>query len=104
MPFGSGGPYRLRGAIRVDRRQELRAQLAERECALNELGSNAEYLLAAWHKWVRVRWNRWPATFRAQFCEEGARTLWCACDFVGARPFYYTHLGSVFVSATPCMC
>jgi asparagine synthase (glutamine-hydrolysing) len=96
QPVFAGERFRLWGDIRLDGREELRQRLAEKSCRLSEDASSEEYLLEAWQTWGPGALERIIGDFSLALWDASERTLWCARDFFGGRPFYYSHKGSVF--------
>jgi len=96
QPCGVKERFRLWGDLRVDGRAELCRQLAEEGGALSVEASSEEYFLAAWQKWGEGALERVIGDFSVALWDAKEQTLWCARDFIGPRPFYYAHVGSVF--------
>jgi hypothetical protein len=88
--FDYGATYEWTGA------RKLRAQLGGHRCALRRQSSSEEYLLAAWQKWGADGLEKVLGDFSCALWDDGAGTMWCARDFIGARSFYYAHAGAVF--------
>lgn len=96
MPAGLGGPLRLWGDVRLDGRRELLEQLGQEGVKLREEAASEEYLLTAWRKWGADALGKVIGDFSVAVWDERTRTLWCARDFIGARPFYYANVGPIF--------
>jgi asparagine synthase (glutamine-hydrolysing) len=96
QPFQERGRFRLWGDIRLDDRQSLRQQLADAGAAAHDNASSEEYLFRAWQQWGEGALGKVIGDFSFALWDSQERTLWCARDFMGPRPFYYAHVGPVF--------
>jgi len=86
----------LWGDVRLDAREELCAQLAGDE-ALDEANvTGEELLLRAWAKWGAGSLERVIGDFSFAIWDAKEQVLWCARDFIGARPFFYAYVKGVF--------
>jgi asparagine synthase (glutamine-hydrolysing) len=83
------------GDIRLDERRELSAQLVPEDRGA-EVRATSEKLLRAWAKWGEGCLGRVIGDFSFTLWNRQSTTLWCARDFVGARPFYYAQVGGAF--------
>jgi len=88
--------YWLWGDIRLDGRQELREQLAGHDRTVEVKATSEELLLRAWEKWGEGSLGRVIGDFSFALWDVKEESLWCARDFVGARPFYHARAGGVF--------
>ena len=88
--------FYLWGDLRLDGRRELCGQLAGNEHAADASATSEELLLRAWAKWGESCLERVIGDFSFALWDSKEGSLWCARDFVGARPFYYAHVGGVF--------
>jgi asparagine synthase (glutamine-hydrolysing) len=93
QPVCCGDRLRLWGDIRLDARRELRNDLAMEHCLD---ASSEELLLRAWTKWGPAALEHVIGDFSFALWDANDQTLWCARDFVGARPFYYASSPGVF--------
>jgi asparagine synthase (glutamine-hydrolysing) len=84
------------GDIRLDAREELLRQLAGRGERIADDTSGEELLLRAWKCWGENCLQRIVGDFSFALWDEKEKSLWCARDFVGPRPFYYAHSEGVF--------
>jgi asparagine synthase (glutamine-hydrolysing) len=90
------GRYFLWGDIRLDGRKELLQQLAENGQVVEGDPTSEELLLLAWAKWGEDALERVIGDFSFALWDAQEETLWCARDFIGARPLYYAHTRGVF--------
>jgi asparagine synthase (glutamine-hydrolysing) len=88
--------FYLWGDLRLDGRCELWRQLAENQHAEEVDATSEELLLRAWAKWGESCLDRVIGDFSFALWDAKEGSLWCAKDFVGARPVYYAHAGGVF--------
>jgi asparagine synthase (glutamine-hydrolysing) len=72
------------GDIRLDGRPELLSQLGR-----VQTDSDSEMLLSAWQKWGPDCLPTILGDFSFALWDDSENTLWCARDFIGARPFFY---------------
>src|ERR1700752_2824423 len=86
----------LWGDLRLDGRRELLGQIAGKEPAIDVDATSEELLLRAWARWGGGCLDRVIGDFSFALWDANEGSLWCARAFVGARPFYYAHVGGVF--------
>lgn len=80
---------------RVDNREELKAALAAAGAhAVDD--TDPGLVLAAYLQWGTDCIQRIVGDFALALWDARTRRLWCACDFVGIRPFYYFWDGKTF--------
>lgn len=84
---GVGSRKILTGDVRLDNREELSKRLGISN-SLEEI-SDSELLLAAFEKWGEDSPRYLLGDFVYVIWDERARTLFCARDHVGIKPFYY---------------
>ena len=86
----------LWGDIRLDAREELRQELGRDDVCAEIDASSEELLLCAWEEWGEGALEKVIGDFSFALWDAREKTLWCARDFVGARPFYYAQSGKTF--------
>lgn len=74
------------------------ARIDDRDATLATLGldgsvSDAEIILAAYRKWGTECADRLHGDFAFAIMDPGANRIFCARDWIGTRPFYFTHSG-----------
>lgn len=79
--------------------RDLRAEL-EAEGWAFQTKSDTEVLLVAYLAWGRACLTRLRGMFAFAIWDAETRELFCARDFFGIKPFYYTFCGSRFVFAS----
>lgn len=96
QPVEACGRFRLWGDIRVDARERLRERLLEEGCHLGPDPSSEELFLQAWRFWGEGALQEVIGDFSLALWDAQEQALWCARDFVGARPFYYANTSGFF--------
>lgn len=87
--------YWLWGDVRLDGREELQGQLSDIGFAAESESTNEELLLRAWAAWGESCLERVIGDFSFALWDCKEKGLWCARDFVGARPFFYGCVGQI---------
>ena len=82
----------IAGDIRIDARDELCAALEAAGRRSAREASDAELILHAWHAWGEGCAARLLGDFAFAIWDARKRTLFCARDQFGIRPFYYARL------------
>ncbi len=83
--------------VRLDGREELRRRLEQRSCALPAEPTDEELLLHSWRSWGKACLAVLRGDFSFAIWDEVARTLVCARDPLGAKPFFYAHAGATLI-------
>ena len=89
----------LAADARLDDREALRDALGCREAGV----CDGELILRAWRRWGPGCPNHLLGDYAFALWDARRRTLFCARDHIGVRPFYYARAGErfVFASAVP---
>jgi asparagine synthase (glutamine-hydrolysing) len=74
---------------RLDNREDLERELAA-SGALPKGDSDAEMVLHSYLEWGENCTGKLEGDFAFALWDAGLQRLFCACDHMGARPFYYT--------------
>lgn len=78
--------------------QDLRAQLESEGVAWSfQTNSDTEVLLAAYKAWGKDALTKFRGMFAFAIWDMSSKTLFCARDYFGIKPFYYTMQGSQFI-------
>jgi asparagine synthase (glutamine-hydrolysing) len=96
QPVESEGRFRLWGDLRLDAREALWQEISRHGAGLHPNASDEEYFLRAWQTLAESALEKVNGDFSLALWDATQQTLWCARDFIGARPFYYAHVGPVF--------
>jgi asparagine synthase (glutamine-hydrolysing) len=101
QPAQLGQRYTLLGDVRLDARKELIDKLAEKKQPATEETSDEELLLLAWSVWGEGALAKLLGDYSFALWDASLKTLFCARDFCGARPFFYAwREGVLFYSNT----
>jgi asparagine synthase (glutamine-hydrolysing) len=95
QPVKLGGKWLL-GDVRVDARRELVEELAKSGTRVAEGTTSEELILQAWQTWGESCLEQILGDYSFALWNDGEQCLWCARDFIGARPFYYTRGNKIF--------
>jgi asparagine synthase (glutamine-hydrolysing) len=96
QPAGLHSRFWLWGDIRLDAREELRSKIAENGQTPAPDLTGEELLLRAWRQQGEASLKRLLGDFSFVLWDATEQAVWCARDFVGARPFYYAHTEKLF--------
>lgn len=96
QPVKLGERYTLLGEVRLDARKELIRELSEKSQAAIDEVSDEELLLRAWSVWGEGAPARLLGDFSFAIWDASQQALFCARDFCGARPFFYSWRKGVF--------
>ena len=96
QPVGLGERYTLIGEVRLDARKQLIAELLENQQHVTGEATDQELLLLAWSVWGKRALTKLLGDFSFALWDASLRSLFCARDFAGARPFFYAWHDGVF--------
>jgi asparagine synthase (glutamine-hydrolysing) len=88
--------FSIIGDIRLDGRDELIEQLKAAREFPADYGSDEDLVLHAWRFWGEDSLQRLLGDFSFALWDNNSQRIVCARDFVGARPFFYAKLSSLF--------
>jgi asparagine synthase (glutamine-hydrolysing) len=99
------GTFLITADVRLDCRSELVEKLtkADRGCILSDV-SDAMMILYAYAAWGRDCVDHLQGDFSFGIWDVAAKTLFCARDHLGIKPFYYSDFGKVFVFSNTLNC
>ncbi len=89
QPVNLAGRYCLVGEVRLDCRRELVTDLRANGERLDEETPDAELVLHSWRAWGEAALAKIAGDFSFALWDAEAKSLCCARDFTGARPFYF---------------
>ena len=102
QPVRLGERYTLLGEVRLDVRKQLIAELLENQQQVTGEATDQELMLLAWSVWGERALTKLLGDFSFGLWDASLRSLFCARDFAGARPFFYAwHDGVFCFSNTP---
>ena len=96
QPMVLDGRYHLLGDVRVDGQKELLARLAQEGEEDEPFVNHEDLLLRAWQHWGAECFEEVIGDFSFGLWDSSEKTLWCARDFVGLRPFFYAQASDGF--------
>ena len=94
QPLSLDGKIWLTGDIRIDGRDELIAKLGK---TFTTPPNDAELVLLAYDAWKENCVAHLIGDFAFAIWNATARTLFCARDHFGVKPFYYARAGNTFI-------
>jgi asparagine synthase (glutamine-hydrolysing) len=99
------GTLRITADVRLDSRSELAEKLTKANSGymVSEV-SDAVLILRAYAAWGRDCVDYLRGDFSFAIWDTAAKTLFCARDHLGVKPFYYADLGSVFLFSNTLNC
>lgn len=95
LPRDSSGRFRLAFSGRIDNRAELQRKLDPHFGMLHE--SDELLVLRAYQRWKGACVDHLIGAFAFVVWDNVERTLFCARDFLGIKPFYYFKSGEWFI-------
>jgi asparagine synthase (glutamine-hydrolysing) len=103
-PAADGGLFARDGRVvvadaRIDNRAELLRELGSAECGRAAL-SDTELIWRCFEQWGEDCPRRLVGDYAFAVWDARTRRLFCARDYIGARPFFYFRAGEVFAFAT----
>ena len=93
QPCSLDGRTWLIGDVRLDGREELRRELGQRGESISAEATDEELILHAWRQWGEASFEKLLGDLAVAVWDEVAKTLWCARDLLGIRPFLYAQAG-----------
>ncbi len=105
QPFTFDGRTWIVADARVDGRGELVAKLKAKGCEASLDRPDVELILHAYHAWGEQCVEHLLGDFAFAIWDAVRRTLFCARDHMGVKPFYYAQAGPavVFSNTLDCM-
>jgi asparagine synthase (glutamine-hydrolysing) len=103
-------PFTLDGKIWIvaDARIDARGELVEKLTAKGRVASldrpDVELILHAYHVWGHESLQHLLGDFAFGIWDGPLRTLFCARDQMGVKPFYYSHVGSTVIFSNTLDC
>ena len=96
QPVNLAGRYWLVGEVRLDSRKEIVADLRANGERLDDETPDAEVVLHSWRAWGETALSKIAGDFSFALWDAEAKSLCCARDFTGARPFYFAEGAGFF--------
>jgi len=95
QPFTVDGNLWLLGDVRLDAREDLQARLVSGRNEPLPTVTDEELLLRSWHLRGPDCLTQLTGDFSFALWDQATQQLWCARDLMGARPFFYAHVGGL---------
>ena len=90
--------------VRLDSPDELRSKLEQSGRRIEKVASHAMLILYAYSEWGTECVHQLRGDFSFGIWDGTTKTLFCARDHFGIKPFYYAALGSVFIFSNTLNC
>jgi asparagine synthase (glutamine-hydrolysing) len=105
QPASFEGKYWIVADARIDARDELSAKLGKFGRTVREGAPDSEWILSAYAAWGRNCVEHLRGDFAFAIWDTASKTLFCARDHFGVKPFYYADLGAqiVFSNVLDCV-
>lgn len=104
QPAGLEGRYWIVADARLDSHAELEAELDSAERRVPSDAGDAELILQAYAAWGEDCVRHLRGDFAFAIWDARRRTLFCARDHFGIKPFYYADLGGTFLFSNTLDC
>ena len=101
---GLDGRLRITADARLDCRAELLADLNRLGRRVDSLASDSELILHAYAVWAITCVDHIRGDFAFVIWDAGCKTLFCARDHFGIKPFYYAQFGDSFLCSNDLNC
>jgi len=95
QPTTLNSNQRIVGDIRLDGKKDLAAQLGINSSEM-KTDSDGKLILRGWQKWGPNCLAKILGDYSFALWNDSENTLWCARDFIGARPFFYAMADGAF--------
>ena len=104
QPFSLDGDVWIIADARVDAQSELITKLRDKGHEVRPGVCDAELILRAYQVWGEACVEHLVGDFAFGIWDGGRRRLFCARDQMGVKPFYFAHIGSVFIFSNTLDC
>jgi asparagine synthase (glutamine-hydrolysing) len=97
QPASLDGNIWIVADARIDCRAELEIKLAEAGCKFRRGAPDSELILHAYTAWREHCVNNLRGDFSFAIWDAGRKSMFCARDHFGVKPFYYAVIGQLFL-------
>jgi asparagine synthase (glutamine-hydrolysing) len=104
QPAELGGQLWITADARVDCREELKRELERAEPAYRRVATDSELILQTYAVWGQECVQHLRGDFAFAIWDARRKTLFCARDHFGVKPFYYAEVGDVFLFSNVLNC
>ncbi|MEM7058130.1 MAG: asparagine synthase-related protein [Pseudomonadota bacterium] len=102
QPLSMGGDVHIVGDVRLDRRDEVIATLAEN--GATSYDSDTALVLRAYHRWGESCIDHFSGDFAFAIWDSASRKLFCVRDHFGIVPLYYAEIPAGLIISTHIQC
>ncbi len=104
MPAGLDGKLWITADARIDCREELKRELEKADSNRRPAATDSELILHAYAVWGEECVRHLRGDFAFAIWDARRKTLFCARDHFGVKPFYYAEIGNIFLFANVLNC
>ncbi len=104
QPLSLEAQFTIAADARIDCRAELLAALAKAGRKVRQIAPDAELILHAYAAWGENCVEHLRGDFAFAIWDARWKTLFCARDHFGVKPFYYAELGDTFIFSNTLDC
>lgn len=104
QPASLDGRFWITADARIDCRKELQLELEKKDRNVRRTASDSELILHAYAAWGEACVEHLRGDFAFGIWDARERTLFCARDHFGVKPFYYASFDDVFVFSNTLDC
>lgn len=104
QPASLDGEFWITADVRLDCRPELEAMLAQAGRKVRRAASDPELILHAYAAWGESCVQHLRGDFSFAIWDAPRKSLFCARDHFGVKPFYYAALGALFIFSNTLDC
>jgi asparagine synthase (glutamine-hydrolysing) len=100
LPFANrSGTLVITADARLDNRRDLIPLLGLSDLPVGDI-TDSQLMLAAYERWGKACLERFIGDFAFAIWDSRDQSIFCACDHMGIRPFYYYHSDRLFAFAS----
>ena len=104
MPAGLDGQSWIIADARIDCRDELKREIEKAKSNRQPATTDSELILHAYAVWGEECVRHLRGDFAFAIWDARRRTLFCARDHFGIKPFYYAEIGNIFLLSNVLNC
>jgi asparagine synthase (glutamine-hydrolysing) len=104
QPASLDGQIWIVADARIDCRAELESKLSTAGCRIRHDAPDSELILHAYTTWRENCVQHLRGDFAFAIWDSARRTLFCARDHFGVKPFYYATIGDLFLFSNTLNC
>ncbi|MGB8541371.1 MAG: asparagine synthase-related protein [Candidatus Acidiferrales bacterium] len=104
LPAGPDGQFWITADARIDCREELKRELEKAEPNHRRAATDSELILHAYAIWGEECVRHLRGDFAFAIWDARRKTLFCARDHFGIKPFYYAEIRNIFLFSNVLNC